>query len=320
MDHRPIGSLSATIVGLGCNNFGSRLDAERSARVIDTALDEGINFFDTADIYGDGKSEEFIGRALGDRRSRVLIATKFGHERSVFGRGARPDHVRACLEGSLKRLRTDYVDLYQLHQPDPDTPIADTLGALDELVRAGKVREIGCSNFSVDQLREAERAVKPGAARFVSVQNQYSLIEREPERGVLAECERLGIAFLPFFPLASGLLTGKYRKGAPLPAEGRLTEERYEDFLAARKLDLVERLIAFAERRGHTILDLAISWLLARPVVASVIAGATKPEQVRANVKAAGWKLTPEELAEVGRILEEAEAPEETVAHPGIIQ
>jgi aryl-alcohol dehydrogenase-like predicted oxidoreductase len=304
MEERPIASLAVTVVGLGCNNFGARLDAEQSARVIDTALDEGIDFLDTADLYGAGKSEEFIGRALGARRSRVVIATKFGHVSSPFGAGARPDHIRARLDGSLKRLRTDYVDLYQQHQPDPDTPIADTLGALDELVRAGKVREIGCSNFSVDQLREAAAAVKPGAARFVSVQNQYSLIDREPERGVLAECERLHIAFLPYFPLASGLLTGKYRKGAPPPAGARLADAGYgERFLGAHNLDLVEQLIAFAERRGHTILELAISWLLARPVVASVIAGATKPEQVRANVQAARWKMTEEELAEVERIL-----------------
>jgi aryl-alcohol dehydrogenase-like predicted oxidoreductase len=234
----------------------------------------------------------------------VLIATKFGHERSVFGKGARPAHVRACLEGSLKRLGTDHVDLYQVHQPDPETPIADTLGALDELVRQGKVREIGCSNFSVEQLRDAERAARPGSARFVSVQNQYSMIEREPEQGVLQECERQGLAFLPWFPLASGLLTGKYRKGQPAPAQSRLGEgERYESFLSERNLDLVERLIHFAEARKHTILELAISWLLARPAVASVIAGATKPAQVHANAAAAGWRLTDAELAEVARIL-----------------
>jgi aryl-alcohol dehydrogenase-like predicted oxidoreductase len=308
MEHRPIGSLSATVVGLGCNNFGWRLDEEHSAAVINAAVEAGINFFDTADIYGDGASEEFLGRALAGRRSQVLLATKFGHERSTFGKGGRPDNVRACLEGSLKRLHTDHVDLYQMHQPDPDTPIADTLGALCDLVRAGKVREIGCSNFSVEQLREAEAVVRPGEPRFVSVQNQYSLIEREPERGVLQECERQGLAFLPFFPLASGLLTGKYRRGAPVPRLGRLTEGgRYGELLSEQNLDLVERLVAFAEGHGHTILELAISWLLARPVVASVIAGATKPEQVRTNVAAARWTMTPEEVAEVERLLETAE-------------
>jgi aryl-alcohol dehydrogenase-like predicted oxidoreductase len=301
---RTIGSLRVSVVGLGCNNFGPRLDAAGTATVVRAALDAGIDFFDTADLYGEGRSEEYLGRALGARRRDVAIATKFGHERSAFGKGARPDHVRACAEGSLKRLGTDYIDLYQIHQPDPDTPIADTLGAMDELVRAGKVREIGCSNFSVEQLREAERATPKGAARLVSVQNQYSLVDREPEQGVLAECERQGLAFLPYFPLASGLLTGKYRKGRPLPHGGRLTgAARYSDFLSEQNLDLVERLIAFADGKRHALVELAVSWLLAHPVVASVIAGATKPEQVRTNVAAARWRLTPEELAEVERIL-----------------
>ena len=211
--------------------------------------------------------------------------------------------MRACLEGSLKRLGTDYVDLYQIHQPDPDTPIADTLGALDDLVRQGKVREIGCSNFSVEQLREAERATTTGAARFVSVQNQYSMVERAPEQGVLQECKRQRLAFLPWFPLASGLLTGKYRKGAPVP-RGRLGEnERYATFLSDKNLDLVERLIGFAESRGHTILELAFAWLLARPTVTSVIAGATSAAQVKTNVAAAQWQLSPEEVAAVDALL-----------------
>jgi aryl-alcohol dehydrogenase-like predicted oxidoreductase len=303
MESRSIGSLQVSVVGLGCNNFGRRLDADRTAAVVDAALDAGIDFFDTADLYGDGASEEFLGRALGTRRQRVSIATKFGHESSVFGKGARPDHIRSALEGSLARLGTDYVDLYLVHQPDPETPIADTLGVLDELVRAGKVREIGCSNFSAEQLREAEAAVRPGAARFLSVQNQYSLLDREPEEGVLQESERQGLGFLPWYPLASGLLTGKYHKGER-PQSGRLSEgERYARFLTDEKLDLVERLAAFAEGRGHTILELAVSWLLVRPTVASVIAGATKPEQVRANADAAGWRLSEEELAEVDRIV-----------------
>jgi aryl-alcohol dehydrogenase-like predicted oxidoreductase len=306
MDTRRIGSLQVSVVGLGCNNFGARLDAERTAGVVDAALEAGIDFFDTADLYGGGRSEEYLGRALGARRRDVAIVTKFGHERSAFGKGARPGHVRAAIDGSLRRLGTDYVDLYLIHQPDPATPIADTLGALDDLVRAGKVREIGCSNFSVEQLREAERAVRPGAARFVSVQNQYSLIEREPEQGVLAECERQGLGFVPYFPLALGLLTGKYRAGRPLPEGARLTEGgRYGEFLSERNLQLVERLIAFAEGRGRTILELAVSWLLARPAVASVIAGATKPEQVRTNAAAAAWRLTGAELAEIDQILEE---------------
>ncbi len=304
MEARAIGSLRVSVVGLGCNNFGGRLDAARTADVVDAALDAGIDFFDTADLYGEGRSEEYLGRALGPSRARVAIATKFGHERSVFGKGARPEHVRFAVEGSLKRLGTDYIDLFLLHQPDPDTPIADTLGALDDLVRAGKVREIGCSQFSVEQLRESNAVVPPGAARFVNVQNQYSLVDREPELGVLQECERLGLAFVPFFPLASGLLTGKYRQGRPLPDGGRLTVSRgYAHFLSEENLDLVERLIAFTETRGRTLLELAFSWLLSRPTVASVIAGATRPEQIRSNVAAARWRMSEAERAEVEQIL-----------------
>jgi aryl-alcohol dehydrogenase-like predicted oxidoreductase len=303
MEQRPIGSLRVSVVGLGCNNFGPRLDATRTAEVVHAALDAGINFFDTADLYGGGKSEEYLGRALRGRRSEAIVATKFGHERSTFGTGARPELVRRAAEGSLQRLGTDVIDLYQVHQPDPDTPIADTLGALDQLVKEGKVREIGCSNFSVEQLREAAAAVRPGHARFVSVQNEYSLFHREPEQGVLQECERQRLAFLPYFPLASGLLTGKYRRGHPLP-HGRLTEGgRYGELLSEKNLETVERLIAFAEGKHRTILELAVSWLLARPVVASVIAGATRPDQVRTNAAAAGWRLTPDELKEVDRLL-----------------
>jgi aryl-alcohol dehydrogenase-like predicted oxidoreductase len=303
MERRTIGSLQVSVVGLGCNNFGARLDAKGTADVVHAALDAGIDFFDTADLYASGKSEEYLGRALRGRRSEAIIATKFGHERSAFGAGARPEDVRAAAEGSLRRLGTDVIDLYQLHQPDPATPIADTLGALDELVKAGKVREIGCSNFSVEQLREAAGAGRPGQARFVSVQNEYSLFHRDPERGVLQECERQGLAFLPYFPLASGLLTGKYRRGHQLP-QGRLTEGgRYGGLLSEEHLETVERLIAFAEAKRHTILELAVSWLLAHPVMASVIAGATRPDQVRANAAAAGWRLTSAELKEVARLV-----------------
>jgi aryl-alcohol dehydrogenase-like predicted oxidoreductase len=304
MQTRRIGSLEVSVVGVGCNNFGRRVDAEGTAAIIDATLDAGINFLDTADIYGGGGvSEEFMGRALRGRRDRVVLATKFGMKMDERRIGAHPDYVRSAVEDSLRRLRTEWIDLYQLHQPDPTVPIADTLGALDELVKAGKVREIGCSNFSPGQLREAEGAVRPGGARFVSVQNEYSLLRRDPERGVLDECARLDIAFIPYFPLASGLLTGKYRKGQPVPQGARLTEDRFAAQRSEQNLDLVERLVAFAESRGHTILELAFSWLLSRRAVASVIAGATKPEQVRSNAHAAGWKLTDEELAEVDRIL-----------------
>jgi aryl-alcohol dehydrogenase-like predicted oxidoreductase len=302
MEKRRIGSLEVSLVGLGCNNFGARLDAEATARVAHAALDAGINFFDTADIYGKTLSEEYLGRALVERRDEVVLATKFGMEVDEHRKGARPEYIRQAVEDSLRRLATDRIELYQLHRPDPDVPIADTLGALNELVQAGKVREIGCSNFSVAQLQEAEAAAV--GARFVSVQNEYSMVKREPERdGVLAESERLGLGFLPFFPLASGLLTGKYRQGQPVPERGRLTEERYAGNRSEEKLALVEALIRFSEARGHTILELAFSWLAAKPVVASVIAGATSVEQIHANATAANWKLTEAELAEVDGIL-----------------
>jgi aryl-alcohol dehydrogenase-like predicted oxidoreductase len=271
---------------LGTMNFGAETDEAGSHAIMDTALDAGINFFDTADIYGRTKSEEFLGQALGRRRGEIVLATKFGMMVDEGRQGARPEYVRQALDDSLRRLGTDYVDLYQIHQPDETVPIADTLGALDDAVKAGK-----------------EAAVRPGGARFVSVQNEYSLFFREPEQGVLAECERLDVAFIPFFPLASGLLTGKYRLGQPVPQGTRLTEDSYASELDDKKLATVEALIAFAEARGHTLLELAFSWLLARPAVASVIAGATKPEQVRANATAAGWRLTTEEMAEVDGIL-----------------
>jgi len=300
MENRKIGALDVSIIGLGCNNFGWRLDYDRTVAVVDAALDAGINFLDTADIYGGTESEEFLGRALEGRRDRVVLATKFGMKVDEQRQGAKPDYARRACEDSLRRLRTDRIDLYQLHQPDPSTPIADTLGALDELVRSGKVREIGCSNFSVEQLREAKAAAGQGA-RFVSVQNEYSLLHREPERGVLAECEREGLAFLPFFPLAGGMLTGKYRSGQPLP-EGTRLSKGSSRFLNDKNLAIVEELANFAASRGHSLLELAFSWLLSHPPVASVIAGATSPEQVQANVKAAGWRLTPADLAEIDKL------------------
>lgn len=305
METRRIGSLEVTVVGLGCNNFGGRIDEEATARVVQATLEAGINFFDTADIYGATKSEEFLGRALGSRRDEVIIATKFGIKLNEERQGgASPEYIRQAAEDSLRRLGTDRIDLYQLHTPDPKVPIADTLGALNELVQAGKVREIGCSNFSVEQLQEAEAAAK-GGARFVSVQNEYSLLHREPEKGVLAECERLGQGFLPYFPLASGLLTGKYRQGQPPPEGARLSNGGR--FLSEENLRQVEALRAFVEAKGHTLLELAISWLLTRPAVASVIAGATRPEQVHANVAAANWQLSTEDLAEIDRILTPSE-------------
>ena len=300
---RQIGSLRVSVTGLGCNNFGRRIDAEGTAKVVHAALEAGINFFDTADIYGGTKSEEYLGRALGRKRRDVVIATKFGMKVDDERKGAHPDYVKRAAEDSLRRLGTDYIDLYQLHTPDDTVPIEDTLGALDELVKAGKVREIGCSNFSAQQLVEADAAAKPRAAQFVSVQNQYSLLHREPKHGVLAECAALGLAFLPYFPLANGLLTGKYRKGQPPPEGSRITSGWHGELLTDENLHKVERLIAFAESRGHTILELAFSWLLSRPMVASVIAGATKPEQVRANALAGEWKLDEADLEEVNLIV-----------------
>jgi len=301
MQTRQIGSLNVSIVGLGCNNFGRRLDAEATARVVNAALDAGINFFDTADIYGTGQSEDYLGRALGSRRSNVIIATKFGVEMDGEGGGAHPDYIRTAVEASLRRLKTDYIDLYQLHTPDATVPIADTLGALNELVQSGKVREIGCSNFTAEMLRDAEAGTPANRARFVSVQNYYSMLHREPEADVLPECERLNLAFLPYFPLERGLLTGKYRRGQPKPENTRLSNT---DLVTDEVLTIVERLVEFAEGHGHTILDLAVSWLLARPVTASVIAGATNPQQIQANANAASWQLTAAELAEVDALLQ----------------
>ena len=306
MEERKIGSLSVTVVGIGCNNFGGRIDERRSEEVVNAALDVGINFFDTADMYANGKSEELLGRFLGRRRPDVVIASKFGQEMEGQGRGARPEYIRKAFDASLRRLKTDYIDLYQLHKPDPDVPIGETLGALNELVQAGKVREIGCSNFSAQQLREAAAvsAARPGSARFVSVQNEYSLLHRSPEEGVLAESVRQHLVFLPFFPLMSGLLTGKYRKGQPIPQDTRVAKfERYRKLLTEENLDKVEALIGFAESHGHTVLELAFSWLLAHEVVASVIAGASSARQVADNASAATWKLTTDDLHEIDALL-----------------
>ena len=304
MHTRAIGSLRVSIVGLGCNNFGRRIDEAATKAVVDAALDAGITLFDTADIYGGGLSEEYLGRALGPRRDRIVLASKFGMAMPGREASASPAYVRTAIEDSLRRLGTDRIDLYQLHQPDGNTPIGDTLEALDALKRAGKVREIGCSNFSVEQLGEARDAVRAAAARFVSVQNEYSLIHRDPERGVLEACERQGLAFIPYFPLASGLLSGKYRKGRAVPAGTRLSDgARGKELLTERHLDMVEALVAFAEARGRTLLELAVSWLLSCPVVASVIAGATRPEQVRANAAAGAWSMTGAERAEIDAIV-----------------
>jgi aryl-alcohol dehydrogenase-like predicted oxidoreductase len=305
---RRIGSLEVSLCGVGCNNFGARLDEARTAAVVDAAIEAGINFFDTADIYGGTQSEEFLGKAIGRRRDDIVIATKFGGplDDDQAHRGGSARWVREAAEGSLRRLGTDHIDLYQLHFPDESVPIDETLGALDELVRAGKVREIGNSNFTAEMIEEAESVARArNAARFVSAQNLYNLLNREPEAAILPACEKLGLGFLPYFPLASGFLTGKYRRDEPLPEGARLTNaapERRKHFINDRTMDIVERLDAFARARGHTVLELAMSWLSGNPAVASVIAGATSPDQVRANAAAIGWELSADDRAEIDAI------------------
>jgi len=285
-----------TVVGLGTNNFGARIDYEQSKAVIDAALDAGITLIDTADIYTQGTSEEFIGRALEGRRDRVLIATKFGKEMDENpseARGSR-DYIRWAVEGSLRRLRTDVIDIYQMHEPDPNTPLLETLETLHDLVREGKLRYIGSSNYTAQLLQEADALARERQlTRFVSAQNHYSLVERGIEDDVLPMCERLGIGQLPYFPLASGLLTGKYTRGVEA-TEGRLAGRE----IAEERWDRAEALQRYADERGVPLLHVAVGGLLAlSPAVSSVIAGATKPEQVRANVEAGSWQLSDADVA-----------------------
>jgi aryl-alcohol dehydrogenase-like predicted oxidoreductase len=300
--------LEVSVVGLGCNNFGRRLNLEGTRAVLEAALEAGITFFDTADIYGGaGESERLMGEVLQGRREEFVIATKFGMEMQMQGvegvpaaaRGSR-EYIRWAVEGSLRRLRVERIDLYQYHEPDGATPIAETLEALDELVREGVVGAIGCSNFSAAEMEEADRVARErGLARFVTLQNEYSLLERGIEAEVAPACERLGVSILPYFPLYKGLLTGKYRRGETAPEGARLagsapgTDEQF---------DVVGALRAYAEERGVELIDVAIGGLAAQPAVGSVIAGATKPEQVRANVGAARWQPSEEDLAELDRI------------------
>jgi len=298
MRTRRLGStqLEVTVVGLGCNNFGGRIDEPASRAVIDAALDAGVTFFDTADVYGDrGGSEEIIGRALAGRRARVVLGTKFGHDLGdgESARGARP-YIRKAVEASLRRLQTDWIDLYQYHRPDGVTPVEETLAALDELVQEGTVRAVGSSNFTSEMVKEAQAAARErGLTPFGSEQSEFSWLARQSEEELLPTCERLGVGFIPYFPLASGLLTGKYRRGEPAPEGTRLHGRE----LADAHLDRVERLEAFAAERHVTLLDLAIGGLAAVPGIASVIAGATRPEQVRANAAAGAWEPAADDLA-----------------------
>jgi aryl-alcohol dehydrogenase-like predicted oxidoreductase len=295
--------IEVSVVGLGCNQLGRRVDLEGTRALVDAALDSGVTFFDTADIYGGaGRSEELLGEALEGRRDGVVIGTKFGMDMGD-GKGPRGSagYIRGAIDASLRRLRVDVVDLYQYHEPDGVTPIAETLGALDELVRAGKVRAIGCSQFDARQLDEAARVAREQRyAHFVSVQEEYSLLRRGADEELVPACERLGVSLIPFFPLARGLLTGKYRRGEPAPEGTRLagSGEVADD----ADFDVIERLQRFAEERGLTLLDVVIGGLAAQPRVASVIAGATKPEQVRANARAGRWKPAADDLAALNEL------------------
>ncbi|HSL58965.1 MAG TPA: aldo/keto reductase [Acidimicrobiales bacterium] len=308
MQTRRIGQLEVSVVGLGCNNFGMRIDEAATQRVVDAAIDAGVTYFDTADVYGGTRSEEFLGRALAGRRDQVVVATKFGMTGSPGGEhsGGSPEWIRQAVDDSLGRLGTDRIDHYQLHKADPDVPLAETLGALHELVVEGKVRELGCSNFDARLLDEAaavagERELTP----FRTVQNRYSVLHREPETGVIDACRRLGMGLVPYFPLESGLLTGKVGADGTAPDGSRLSlmpEDRRDTFVTADRLEAVERLRAYAADHGRSLLELAISWLVANPVVVSVIAGATRPEQATANAAGAGWELTEDQRAEIAAL------------------
>ncbi len=305
LPHRPLGDsgLQVSVVGLGCNNFGRRLNLAGTRRVVDAAIDHGTTFFDTADVYGSGDSEAFLGEVLAGRRDQIVLATKFGMDMGD-GRGPRgsSEYIAQAVAASLRRLRTDVIDFLWYHQPDGITPIAETLAALHELVIAGKVRAIGASNFDADQLDEADTVARDqGLTRFTAVQNQYSLLVRDAEREVLPACERLGIGFVPFFPLASGLLTGKYRRGEPGPGGARLSAR--DEIASDEQFTVVEALQNYAKARKLTLVDVAIGALLAREVVSSVIAGATKPEQIELNAAAAAWEPTDADRHELEQLL-----------------
>ena len=314
MEYRPLGrsGLLVSVVGLGCNNFGGRIDRDASRAVIEAALDEGVTLFDTADMYGvQGGSENVLGEVLGSRRDQVVLATKFGHREHDMGYGPAAGakggraYIRRAVEESLRRLRTDHIDLYQLHTPDPVTPIAETLASLHELVLEGKVRYLGHSNLTGWQLAEADHVAREhGFTPFISAQNQWSLLDREIERDVVPAAQHYDVGVLPYFPLAQGLLTGKVRRGEPIPDGTRLAGRAH--LVTERRLDQVEQLRALADKLGRSVLDLAIAWLAAQPVAGSVIAGASRPEQVRANVAAAAWTPTADELAAIDGITKPA--------------
>ena len=315
MEFRYLGKsgLRVSAIGLGCNNFGGRLAPEETRAVLHKAHDLGITLFDTSDTYGatgggkTGDSELQMGDVIGPMRTDIVLATTFGNPMVPDGtkQGGSRRYIMTAVEDSLRRLRTDYIDLYQIHATDADTPIEETLRALDDLVRQGKVRYIGCSNHAAWRVVEAAWTSRVCSLnRFISAQDEYSLVQRAPEAELMPALRQYGMGLLPYFPLASGLLTGKYRRNAVMPAGSRLanTQRLAEKYLSDRNWEIAEALESFAAARGHTMLELAFSWLLAQSPVASVIAGATRPEQLEANVKAGGWKITADELAEIDRI------------------
>ena len=312
MRFRPLGhsGLMVSVVGVGCNAFGSRIDAEQVQRVVDAALEQGITLFDTADSYADGVSEELLGRALGSRREQVVVATKFGmgeHHGEHWGAHGSRRYVRRAVEASLRRLGTDYLDLYQLHRPDPITPLEETLQAMSELVTEGKVRYLGSSNLAAWQVTEAEWTARTsGTQRFVSAQNEYSLYNRLAEQELVPACEASGVGILPYFPLAYGLLTGKYRRGEPAPAGSRLALGSQAARLAEVRWDRIEALDSLAKERGISLLTLAIGGLAAQPTVASVISGVTRPEQVATNVEAGLWEPSTEDLEALDELREDS--------------
>ncbi len=300
--------LRVSLVGLGCNNFGGRIDLDATRKVVDAAIEHGITLFDTADIYGErGGSETALGEVLGARRKQIVLASKFGMNMDDEGikKGGSRAYIMNAVEDSLRRLKTDWLDLYQIHRFDPLTPIDETLRALEDLTRQGKVRYIGCSNFAPWQMADAAWAARDlNVAGFASCQDEYSLLVRGAERELIPAARHYGMGLLPYFPLANGALTGKYKRNAPMPEGARLTKlpQRAGEIFSDANWTRIEKLTAFAEARGKTLVELAFSWLAAQPVVSSVIAGATRPEQVAANVKAAEWALSAQELAEIDKI------------------
>ena len=310
MEYRNLGNsgLQVSVVGLGCNNFGGRIDAAQTKVVVDKCIEMGITFFDTADIYGRGKSEEFMAPAIKPHRRNIVIATKAAASmgEGPYWGGLSRRYLMDALDESLRRLQTDYIDLYQVHFPDPKTPIDETLRALDDMVRSGKVRYIGCSNFAGWQVVEADWVSRTEhLSRFVSAQNEYSLLQRAPEGELVPAIQKYGLGLLPYFPLASGFLTGKYRPNEAAPEGTRLGggSPMAGRILNEGNFDMLEKLETFAQERGHTMIELAFGWLASKPYVSSVIAGATKPEQVEQNATSADWRLTPEEMTEVDEIM-----------------